>query len=131
MSLDVRHQDDQQRAKAIDRLHARADEIAVVSGIEVGWSMIQEHNSVPCSPELTQRLAQAIESLGHPVWRLPSGAGHDGVMLSNLTPIAMLFVRCKSGISHNPAEAVAEEDVGIAIDVLSRFLELLAEMSIT
>ena len=125
MSLDVRHQDDALRAKVIDRLHARANEIGVVSGIEVGWDLIQEHHSVPCSAELTQLLAQGIESLGHPVWRLPSGAGHDGVMLSNLTPIAMLFVRCKSGISHNPAESVAEEDVAVAIEVLGRFVELL------
>ena len=43
-------------------------------------------------------------SAGYPAWRVPSGAGHDGVMLSSLTPIAMLFVRCKGGISHNPAE---------------------------
>ena len=125
LSLDVRHQDDGQRAKAIERLHMRAAEIATASGIQVGWDLIQENRCVPCSAALTQRLAQAIESLGHPVWRLPSGAGHDGVMLSNLTPIAMLFVRCKGGVSHNPAESVAEEDVAVAIEVLGRFLELL------
>jgi allantoate deiminase len=47
------------------------------------------------------------------------------VILSSLTPIAMLFVRCKGGVSHNPAESVAEEDVAVAIEVLGRFLELL------
>jgi len=125
MSLDVRHQDDEQRFRAIERLHACAAKIAAVSGIEVEWDLVQEHHSVPCSAELTQRLMQAIASLGHSVWELPSGAGHDGVMLSRLTPIAMLFVRCKSGISHNPAEAVAEEDVAVAIEVLGHFLELL------
>jgi allantoate deiminase len=48
------------------------------------------------------------------------------VALAALTPIAMLFVRCKGGISHNPAESVDQADVGVAIDVLGRFLELLA-----
>jgi allantoate deiminase len=126
ISLDVRHQDDAQCTKAIERLRARSGEIAAASGIEVIWDLVQENRSVPCSNELIQRLAQAIESLGHPVWRLPSGAGHDGVMLSSLTPIAMLFVRCKDGISHNPAESVAEEDVAVVVEVLSQFLELLA-----
>jgi len=36
-------------------------------------------------------------------------------------------VRCKGGVSHNPAESVTTEDVAVAIDVLSQFLELLAE----
>jgi allantoate deiminase len=125
LSLDVRHQDDDQREKAIERLHTRANQISTVSGIGVSWKLVQEHRSVPCSTGLMQRLAQAIESLGRSVWRLPSGAGHDGVMLSSLTPIAMLFVRCKGGVSHNPAESVAEEDVAVAIEVLGRFLELL------
>jgi len=43
--------------------------------------------------------------------------------------VAMLFVRCKGGISHNPAESVAEEDVAVAIDTLSKFMELLAAKS--
>jgi acetylornithine deacetylase/succinyl-diaminopimelate desuccinylase-like protein len=47
--------------------------------------------------------------------------------MSELTDVAMLFVRCKGGVSHNPAESVTAEDVSVSIDVLSRFLELLAE----
>jgi allantoate deiminase len=125
ISLDVRHQDDEQRAQAVEWLRARAGEVAAASGLEVGWDAVQENRSAPCSAELMRRLEQAVESLGHPAWRLPSGAGHDGVMLSSLTPIAMLFVRCKGGVSHNPAESVAEEDVAVAIEALGRFLELL------
>ena len=67
------------------------------------------------------------EDLGHPVVELASGAGHDAVAMSTLTEVGMLFVRCKGGVSHNPAESVKTEDVAVAIDVLSRFLELLAK----
>jgi len=56
---------------------------------------------------------------------LPSGAGHDAVAMYDLTEIAMLFVRCKGGISHHPAESVAPEDVAAAIEVLEQFLLLL------
>ena len=80
---------------------------------------------MPCTPKLAELLAQAIEALGYPPRRLPSGAGHDGVMLSALAPIAMLFVRCKGGVSHNPAESVDVADVAVAIETLGKFLELL------
>ena len=46
--------------------------------------------------------------------------------MAGLTDVAMLFVRCKGGVSHNPAESVTEDDVAVAIDVASRYVELLA-----
>ena len=66
--------------------------------------------------------ADAVEAAGHAPERLPSGAGHDAVQMAALTDVAMLFVRCEKGISHNPAEAVEEADVAVALDVLERFL---------
>jgi acetylornithine deacetylase/succinyl-diaminopimelate desuccinylase-like protein len=71
-------------------------------------------------------LAQAVKDLGRPVLQLASGAGHDAVEMAGVTEIAMLFVRCKGGVSHNPAESVMDEDVAVAIDVLGTFLKLLA-----
>ena len=82
--------------------------------------------AVPTSPELTERLAEAVAATGLHVETLPSGAGHDGVAIAAVAPIAMLFVRCLGGISHNPAEAVAEADVAVALDVLERFAGDLA-----
>ena len=82
---------------------------------------------MPADPELSALLGQAVEDSGLPVHRLPSGAGHDAAQMAALTPMAVLFVRCKEGISHNPAESVKREDVGAAIEVMSRFLELVAE----
>jgi len=113
LSLDVRHADDAERKRA------RA---ALLDGVKAVAEKRSERAAVACSPRLTPLLAQAIE--GEKV-ELVSGAGHDGVYMSELTDIAMLFVRCKGGISHNPAELVTEADVAVALDVLSRFLELL------
>ncbi len=58
---------------------------------------------------------------------LPSGAGHDAVVMSALAPVAMLFVCCKGGVSHNPAEAVAVEDIAVALDVMHSFLVNLVD----
>jgi allantoate deiminase len=126
LSLDVRHHDDGVRAHHVRQLLQVARNIATRRGLLVESKPIDEEDSIECSPRLTSILARAVEELGHPVIELPSGAGHDAVVMSGITDVAMLFVRCKGGVSHHPAESVTEEDLAVAIDALSKFLELLA-----
>jgi len=126
LSLDVRHADDTERLVAAERLIDLASDIAKHRSLAFATRRISENATVPGSPRLTSILTQAAEGLGHPVVQLASGAGHDAVVMAGLTEIAMLFVRCKGGVSHNPAELVTEGDVAVAIDVVGKFLELLA-----
>jgi len=126
LSLDVRHAEDAERLAASRHLLDLAGAIARRRNIALTTTGISENPSVPCSPRLVATLARAVRDLGTPVVELASGAGHDAVAMSALTEVAMLFVRCKGGISHNPAESVTTDDVAVAIDVLSRFLELLS-----
>ncbi|HEX9135100.1 MAG TPA: allantoate amidohydrolase [Ktedonobacteraceae bacterium] len=125
LSLDVRHQDNAARELACDQLEELAREICDARDISLDWQILQEHRTTLCAPDLTRLLAQAIEEMEYSLLYLPSGAGHDAVTLSVLTNIAMLFVRCRGGISHHPAESVTLEDVGVAINVLERFVLLL------
>lgn len=125
LSLDVRHQDDAVRELACDQLEELAREICDARDVSLGWRLLQEHRTIQCASGLTRLLAQAIEEMEYPLLSLPSGAGHDAVTLSVLTDIAMLFVRCRGGISHHPAESVTTEDVDVAINVLERFVLLL------
>ncbi|HLZ56214.1 MAG TPA: allantoate amidohydrolase [Ktedonosporobacter sp.] len=127
LSLDVRHQDDAIRAQALQQLQEQAHSIATFRQLSVVWDVIQGHSTVYCSPSLVRHLSQAVAAAGYTVHELPSGAGHDGVSLSELTKIAMLFVRCKGGISHNPAESVTTADVATAIQVMEQFLTQLAQ----
>jgi acetylornithine deacetylase/succinyl-diaminopimelate desuccinylase-like protein len=107
-------------------LRERAGAIADARGSALTWEVLPEAPAVGCSTGLTARVAEAVAASGHPVVRLTSGAGHDAVMLSAIAPIAMLFVRCAGGVSHNPAESVTVEDVAAAIDATTSFLELIA-----
>ena len=124
LSLDVRHSDDSVRLEASRRLRAQAERIAAKRGVSLDWDVVQESASVHCSPRLSALLAQAVEQAGVRVRHLPSGAGHDAVSMSRVTEVAMLFVRCKGGISHNPAESVDTADVATAVDVLGTFIKL-------
>jgi allantoate deiminase len=126
LSLDVRQADDSVRREHVQRVLRAAGDIAKRRGVSVVSEPIADNKSVPVSPRLTSLLTQAVQSLGGPAVELPSGAGHDAVEMAGITDVAMLFVRCKGGISHNPAESVSEADVAVAIDVLAKFVELLA-----
>jgi allantoate deiminase len=127
LSLDVRHQDDERRRLACELLRDQAGRICAERGVALGWQGRMESPAVPMSPRLTALLAQAIQAQGYPAHRLMSGAGHDGVALAALTEVAMLFVRCRGGISHNPAESVAMGDVAVAIRTLGHFLALVGD----
>ena len=126
LSLDVRHADDAERLLASERLIELAGQIAKHRSIAVTTRPVSDNPTVACSTHSTALLAQAIQDLDHSPVRLASGAGHDAVVMAGLTDVAMLFVRCKGGVSHNPAESVTEADVAVSIAVVSRFLELLA-----
>jgi allantoate deiminase len=126
LSLDVRHQENAVRELGNEQLEQIAREISNTREVSLDWQLLQEHKTVPCASDLTKLLEQAVVDLNYPLLSLPSGAGHDGVTLSELTSIAMLFVRCHGGISHNPAESVSIEDVDVALEVLERFLFLLS-----
>ena len=123
LSVDVRHPDDAARIESVQRIIAGAHALAEGRGLTAEVRPVSENAAVPCSARLTDLLAEAA---GEQVPRLVSGAGHDAVPMSSLAEVGMLFVRCKGGVSHNPAESVDADDVGAAIDVLGRFLDLLA-----
>ena len=127
LSLDLRHGDDAVRESLRDHFEHRAGEIARSRDCEYNWQVRQETPAVPANPDLTELLGSAVEDTGRSVVQMPSGAGHDAAQMAALTPAAMLFVRCEDGISHNPAESVEKEDVGVAIEVMGRFLGLMAD----
>jgi acetylornithine deacetylase/succinyl-diaminopimelate desuccinylase-like protein len=126
LSLDVRHTEtgDKTRVAASIAMLDSATAIAARRKVSVEVLPVAQNATVACSARLTSLLGQAV---GGDAVQLTSGAGHDAVAMSALTEVGMLFVRCKGGISHNPAESVTADDVAVAIDVLSRFLDLLAK----
>ena len=126
LSLDVRHPDDRVRIEACETLLARTRELAKRRKLAVEIRALSENAAVRCEPRLVSLLTQAVKNSKQQPLELTSGAGHDAVAMSALTGACMLFVRCKGGVSHNPAESVTAADVSVAIDVLGRFLDLLA-----
>lgn len=130
-SLEVRSATDAKRESAIGRMMAEAGQIARRRRMDVVFETAHETATTACTAAMQSVLADAIASLGHEPFRLASGAGHDALSMAKLCPIAMLFVRCKGGISHNPAEFASEPDMGLAVAALVRFIETLAAKAAT
>jgi allantoate deiminase len=119
ISIDLRHPDDERRGRLLGRVREIVADVAARRGVEAGVDVVHDERSVVCDPALGERMRQAARAIGLDPPSLPSGAGHDAVVLSDHVPVAMLFVRCAGGISHNPAESVTTEDVAAALAVLT------------
>lgn len=125
-TLDVRAGADAPRLVAIDRIRHEAERIAARRGL--GFDL-RRHIDVPTSPmdeALQDAFARSVASLGLDVRRLPSGAGHDAMAMARSVPSAMLFVRSRAGISHNPAEWSSPADLGRGVEALVRTIADLA-----
>jgi allantoate deiminase len=125
-SLEFRSSSDDKRKAAIELIKADAQRIGVKRKLEFAFEPFHETSTTACTPALQALMEDAIASLGYQSIRLPSGAGHDAQVMAKLCPMAMLFVRCKGGISHNPAEFASEADIGLSVAALVRFIEKLA-----
>jgi allantoate deiminase len=121
-SLDVRHPLDSKRLGALRELRGAARRIARRRGLAFSIEVTQDNPAVACSKELTGILAQCVRRGEGRSAALTSGAGHDAVIISSIAPVAMLFVRCRGGLSHHPDEFVRRSDIAAAFRIVVDFL---------
>ncbi|NLH81026.1 MAG: allantoate amidohydrolase [Phyllobacteriaceae bacterium] len=126
-SLDVRASADAPRLVALDRIRHEAERIAARRGLTIAFERHVDVPTCPMDERLQEAFSRAVASLGGDLRRLPSGAGHDAMAMARRFPSAMLFVRSKAGISHNPLEWTDPLDLGLAVEALVRTLLDLAD----
>ena len=101
----------------------RIEAIAKRRNLALQVDVTHENRTVPCAPWLKGQVAEAVAAEGFPVFELPSGAGHDGMAMIDISDVAMIFVRCRGGISHHPDEHVELVDADAGARVLLRLIE--------
>ena len=127
LSLDIRGPQDAPLDALLAELLAQAQTIAARRGLSFSAEEFYRIAATPCDARLQDLLGQAVESVQGRALSLPSGAGHDTIALAERWPVGMLFVRCKGGVSHHPAESVMAEDVALAIEAFGRAVRKLAD----
>lgn len=118
--LDLRHSDDAQRLTALEQIKQLACDISDRRGLTWEIEACQQQPAIAMDENLTNRLCESIKAAGIQVHKMPSGAGHDAVMMAQRTATSMLFLRCRGGISHHPDESVDVKDIEVGLDILMR-----------
>jgi beta-ureidopropionase / N-carbamoyl-L-amino-acid hydrolase len=127
-SLDLRAPNDAQRDTLAADVLAELESICARRGVHAAVEQTMQAAAAPSDAAWQQRWERAVRTLGLPLHRMPSGAGHDAMKLHELMPQAMLFVRGQNGgISHNPLESTTADDMQLAVDAFMRLLAQLAE----
>ncbi len=122
-TMDLRAPTDTHRKRAVTDIVRQIEAIARRRHLALQVDVTHENRTVPCAPWLKAQVAAAVAAEGYPVFELPSGAGHDGMAMVDIADIAMLFVRCRGGISHHPDEHVELADADAGARVLLRVIE--------
>ena len=125
-SLDMRAPVNAQRDALAADILAALQRICEKRGLRYTAEESMRAAAAPSAPAWQARWEAAVSSLGLPLHRMPSGAGHDAMKLHEIMPQAMLFVRGQnSGISHNPLESSTNDDMQLAADA---FMHLLTHL---
>jgi allantoate deiminase len=126
LSLDVRHRDNNVRMRAVENMTHQAQEIAQRRGLSLRFSTRMNQPAIAMDSLFSQQIEAAMLKTGCKPHRMVSGAGHDAMIMAEKIPSAMIFVRTPGGVSHDPAESVAVEDVAKAIECGLHLLDQLA-----
>ncbi|MBL8350139.1 MAG: 2-oxo-4-hydroxy-4-carboxy-5-ureidoimidazoline decarboxylase [Burkholderiaceae bacterium] len=126
-SLDIRAPTDEARDACVADVLHELQSICDRRGLAHRVEQTLRAAAAPCDSGWQRRWEQAVAAQGLPVFRLPSGAGHDAMKLHEVMPQAMLFVRgLNAGISHNPLESCTNHDIELSVRA---FLHLLEQLS--
>jgi N-carbamoyl-L-amino-acid hydrolase len=126
-SMDLRAPTDAQRDAMVQDVLAKLEEITRRRGLQYKTELAMQAAAAPSAPDWQLRWEKAVAALGVPVFRMPSGAGHDAMKLHEIMPQAMLFTRgLNGGISHNPRESTTSDDMQLAVEAFSHVLQQLA-----
>jgi allantoate deiminase len=123
LTVDIRAGADTARVQFVEGFKTEVRAIAEKRHLGLSVTTTRNVATTPCDASIQDGFAAAIKAVGGEPLRLASGAGHDGTAIAKLCPVGMLFVRCRGGISHNPAEYASPADMGLAVAALIKFIE--------
>ncbi|WP_048744120.1 Zn-dependent hydrolase [Paenibacillus sp. P22] len=125
-TVDLRDMDMSRRGRLERRLRLLIADKAADNGLE--WDLVVDTDSEPryCDPDLMAAVREAAAEAGLPLPELMSGPFHDALAMSHVCPYAMIFIRSRDGISHNPLEYSSPEDIAAGTELLARTLMRLA-----
>lgn len=127
LGVDIRSIDAATKKRVADRLKEAVSEICGRRGIAFEMVPVSDERPVAIRPEVLDFLEGICREAGGSYMRLPSGAGHDAMHWAGRVPTGMLFIPCRDGVSHNPEEYAAPEDIAAAARLLETVVRTAAK----
>ena len=121
--VDVRGVEMASIKRTLEDIQAEAENVAVTDRVGVRIEMLTSDSPVPLDENLAVQTEGICKELSYSFLHMNSGAGHDAMHMAKIAPTTMVFIPCKGGISHNPAEYASLEDICRGIIVLGNILK--------
>lgn len=121
--VDLRGVEQESIIRALQSIKDAMATVAERDGVGISMEMLTADKPVALSIELAEKLEAICEQKNFTYLHMNSGAGHDAMHMTKIAPTIMLFIPCRGGISHNPAEYAANDDICRAVEVLAEFLK--------
>ncbi len=119
LGIDLRDIDAEAKRRVGEKVRAAARRIARKWRLAVSVETLTDESPVPLTERIRMVSAAACQERGISFLELPSGAGHDAMYVAEIAETGMLFVRCREGVSHNPAECVEPQDAAAGATALA------------
>jgi len=126
LETDIRDIDAARRDRVIENLRSACEQVATRRGVSIQTEMINADPPATCDPSILHAMEQAAQGAGKSSKRMVSRAYHDSLFMARITPVAMLFIPCRGGVSHRPDEYASPVWIGSGVHVLARTLAALA-----
>lgn len=126
LETDIRDIDEARRDRVIDTLKTVCADVSVRRGVSIKTEMINADPPATCDPAILTAMEEAAQAAGKTYRRMVSRAYHDSLFMARVTPVAMLFIPCRGGVSHRPDEYASPAWIGSGVHVLARTLATLA-----
>ena len=120
--VDVRGVEPASIKRTLENIQSEAENVAVTDRVGVRIEMLTADSPVPLDKTLALQTEGICKELGYSFLHMNSGAGHDSMHMAKIAPTTMVFIPCKGGISHNPAEFASLDDICRGITVLAHVI---------
>lgn len=131
LGVDIRSISKVARDSVVFLIKELIDVIAEKRGLFYTIEPIAQDHPVAMHPAMIREIEEAVKSVGVDYMTMPSGAGHDAMHWTEVAPTGMIFIPCRDGISHNPAEFAAMNDIVVGAEVLENVIKNISLVSNT
>jgi ureidoglycolate amidohydrolase len=126
LQVDIRDTDPIRREGVMQAVRGDVESIGRRREVSISELLVNADEPATCSPHIVEVIDEVCRNYGIATKHMVSRAYHDSLFMARISPIAMIFIPCRGGVSHRPDEYAAPSDIAQGARVLASALGKLA-----